>query len=103
MFNNFYFNPAFAGTDDVTRLTFIHRSQWVGYSPTYGDGGAPTTQFLSGHTPIAKIKGGVDTDWIGYRFRISSDLSLFDILNGEIKWPGTRWTYEIREKRFLQA
>lgn len=59
MFNNFYFNPAFAGTDDVTRFTFVHRSQWVGYSPTYGDGGAPTTQFLSGHTPIAKIKGGV--------------------------------------------
>jgi len=59
MFNNFYFNPAFAGLDDVTRLTFIHRSQWIGYSPTYGDGGAPTTQFLSGHTPIAKLKGGV--------------------------------------------
>lgn len=59
MFNNFYFNPAFAGTDGVMKATLLHRSQWVGYSPTYGDGGAPTTQLLSFQTPLAILKGGV--------------------------------------------
>ncbi len=59
MFNNFYFNPAFAGTDGVTKITVVHRSQWLGYSPTFDDGGAPTTQLVSVHTPIAKLKGGV--------------------------------------------
>ncbi len=59
MFNNFYFNPAFAGTDGVTKITVAHRSQWLGYSPTFDDGGAPTTQLASVHTPVAKLKGGV--------------------------------------------
>jgi len=59
MFNSFYYNPAFAGSEGVTKITGLYRSQWLGYSPTYGDGGAPTTQILSAHTPIAKLKGGV--------------------------------------------
>lgn len=59
MFNSFYYNPAFAGTEGVTKITGLYRSQWLGYSPTYGDGGAPTTQIISVHTPITKIKGGV--------------------------------------------
>lgn len=59
MFNTFYFNPAFAGTEGVTKITGIYRSQWLGYTPTFGDGGAPTTQLLSAHTPIPKIKGGI--------------------------------------------
>lgn len=59
MFNNFYFNPAFAGLDGVTKITAVHRSQWLGYSPTFGDGGAPTTQLVSAHTPMPFLKGGV--------------------------------------------
>jgi type IX secretion system PorP/SprF family membrane protein len=59
MFNSFYYNPAFAGTEGVTKITGLYRAQWLGYSPTYGDGGAPTTQILSINTPVAKIKGGV--------------------------------------------
>lgn len=59
MFNSFYYNPAFAGTEGVTKLTGLYRSQWLGYSPTYGDGGAPVTQILSGHTPVKMLKGGV--------------------------------------------
>lgn len=59
MFNSFYYNPAFAGTDGVTKITGLYRSQWLGYAPTYGDGGAPTTQILSVHTPVARLKGGV--------------------------------------------
>ncbi|CAN5194162.1 hypothetical protein BH09BAC3_BH09BAC3_02260 [soil metagenome] len=59
MFNNFYYNPAVAGTEDVTKITALYRSQWLGYSPTYGDGGAPVTQILSVHTPLPKAKGGI--------------------------------------------
>jgi len=59
MFNTFYYNPAVAGTDGVTKITGLYRSQWLGYSPTYGDGGAPVTQILSAHTPVPLLKGGV--------------------------------------------
>ena len=37
----------------------MHRSQWLGYSPTYGDGGAPTTELISVHTPLPRLKSGV--------------------------------------------
>jgi type IX secretion system PorP/SprF family membrane protein len=59
MFNTFYYNPAFAGTDNATKITGLYRAQWLGYSPTYGDGGAPTTQIISINTPVPKLKGGV--------------------------------------------
>jgi type IX secretion system PorP/SprF family membrane protein len=59
MFNTFYYNPAVAGTDGVTKITALYRTQWLGYSPTYGDGGAPITQILSAHSPVPILKGGV--------------------------------------------
>jgi type IX secretion system PorP/SprF family membrane protein len=43
MFNTIYYNPAFSGVEGLTKITALHRSQWLGYTPTYGDGGAPTT------------------------------------------------------------
>jgi len=59
MFNNFYFNPAFAGLDGVMKISAVHRSQWLGYSGTFDDGGAPTTQLISMNTPMPQLKGGV--------------------------------------------
>src|SRR5687768_3099464 len=58
MLNNLYVTPAYAGVDGVTQLTVIHRSQWLGYQSSFGDGGAPTTQLISFNTPIYKIKSG---------------------------------------------
>jgi type IX secretion system PorP/SprF family membrane protein len=58
MFNTLYYNPAYAGVEGVTKFTAIHRSQWLGYQPTYGGGGAPTTQVISFTTPIYKLKSG---------------------------------------------
>lgn len=58
MFNTLYYNPGYAGVEGVTKLTAIHRSQWLGYQPTFGGGGAPTTQVVSFTTPIYKIKSG---------------------------------------------
>jgi type IX secretion system PorP/SprF family membrane protein len=58
MFNTLYYNPGFAGIEGITKLTAIHRSQWLGYSPTVGGGGAPTTQIISMNTPIFKLNSG---------------------------------------------
>lgn len=58
MFNTLYYNPGYAGVEGVTKFTAIHRSQWLGYQPTFGGGGAPTTQIVSFSTPIYKIKSG---------------------------------------------
>jgi type IX secretion system PorP/SprF family membrane protein len=58
MFNTLYYNPAYAGVEGITKLTAIHRSQWLGYQPTYGGGGAPTTQIISVSSPIFKLNSG---------------------------------------------
>ena len=55
MFNTLYYNPGFAGVDGVTKLTAMHRSQWTGYQPTVGGGGAPITQIVSMTAPLFKI------------------------------------------------
>ncbi len=59
MFNTLYYNPAFAGVEGVTKFTALHRSQWLGYSPTVGKGGAPTTQLISFTSPLFKMNSGV--------------------------------------------
>ena len=58
MFNNLFFNPAYAGVEGATKFTLIHRSQWLGYNPTFNDGQAPTTQILSLNTPVLVFKSG---------------------------------------------
>jgi type IX secretion system PorP/SprF family membrane protein len=58
MFNTLYYNPGFAGVEGVTKFTAMHRSQWLGYQPTYGGGGAPTTQIISLTSPIYKLNSG---------------------------------------------
>lgn len=58
MFNTLFYNPGFAGTEGVTKMTLLHRSQWLGYQPTFGGGGAPTTQIVSFSTPIFKLNSG---------------------------------------------
>jgi type IX secretion system PorP/SprF family membrane protein len=53
MFNRIYFNPGVAGSEGMACVNAIHRSQWVGFE------GAPTTQNVNFHMPIAKLKGGI--------------------------------------------
>lgn len=61
MFNNLYLTPAHAGVDGVTRLTATHRSQWLGYQPSVGGGGAPTSQMVTFTTPIHRLHSGFGT------------------------------------------
>lgn len=58
MFNTIYYNPAFSGVDGVTRVTAAQRTQWLGYSSSWGDGGAPNTQLITFTTPIFKLNSG---------------------------------------------
>ncbi len=58
MFNSIFVTPAAAGIDGVTRLTALHRSQWLGYQSSFGGGGAPTSQLLTFSTPVHKLKSG---------------------------------------------
>ena len=64
-FNPLNYNPAYAGSRGSLNFTGVHRSQWVGWE------GAPTTQFLSVHAPIAQkhigIGGNLSYDRIGSR------------------------------------
>ncbi|GHA65523.1 PorP/SprF family type IX secretion system membrane protein [Pontibacter akesuensis] len=48
MLNNFLLNPAIAGIEDYADIRVSHRRQWVGLD------GAPTTYYVSAHTPLNK-------------------------------------------------
>ncbi|MFM7661803.1 MAG: type IX secretion system membrane protein PorP/SprF [Bacteroidota bacterium] len=64
-YNPMNYNPAYAGSRGSLNFTGVHRSQWVGWD------GAPTTQFLSVHAPVARkhigIGGNLSYDRIGSR------------------------------------
>jgi len=53
MFNPLVINPAYAGSRETVSTVLVHRSQWVGFE------GAPSTQTLSIHSPLAQKKLGV--------------------------------------------
>jgi type IX secretion system PorP/SprF family membrane protein len=79
MFNTLYYNPAFAGVEGVTKFTAIHRSQWLGYTPTIGSGGAPTTELVSFTTPMFKQNSGIGAyivnDRLGAQTNLEAQLS----------------------------
>lgn len=83
MFNVLNFNPAYAGSRGSLNITTIGRFQWVGIN------GAPMTQYLSVHAPIAKQNIGlglnVVNDMVGARNRTSiyADFAYSIRLNGK--------------------
>jgi type IX secretion system PorP/SprF family membrane protein len=58
MFNDLFNNPAYSGVMGITNLSVTYRSQWLGYSGTYDDGGAPNTFLASFNTPILRARSG---------------------------------------------
>ncbi len=58
MNNKMYYNPAYAGVEGITRLSLVVRSKWTGYTGTFNDGGAPTTEVLTMSAPIYKLNSG---------------------------------------------
>lgn len=58
MFNPVYWNPATSGNEvEYIELNVIHRSQWLGYSGTFDDGTAPTTQSFTLSMPFPRVEG----------------------------------------------
>lgn len=58
MFNKMYYNPAYAGVEGITKLSLLIRSKWTGYTGTFDDGGAPTSEVLTMSVPIYKLNSG---------------------------------------------
>lgn len=98
-FNNLIFNPACAGINDHLTFSLTHRDQWFGVE------GAPVSQTLSAHTPLANNRialGGTFThDKIGatetfdfstayaYRFPIGENMQFSAALQAGIaNWHG---------------
>lgn len=52
-FNTLGVNPAYAGSRDALTVMALHRSQWVSFP------GAPITQTVTAHMPIANNKMGI--------------------------------------------
>jgi type IX secretion system PorP/SprF family membrane protein len=59
MFNGLYLSPGSTGIKGNTNITSIIRSQWTGYTPSTGGGGAPTTQILAINGPVLRYNSGV--------------------------------------------
>ncbi len=58
IFNQLYYNPAYAGIEDNPRFTFLSRTQWLGYSTTTGDPSAnPNSQILSYASKLGNRSG----------------------------------------------
>ncbi len=58
MFNDLFNNPAYSGVSGMTNLTTLYRSQWLGYTGTFDEGGAPNTFLASFNAPIFKLRSG---------------------------------------------
>ncbi len=66
MYNGMFYNPAFAGKDGGYRFSALHRSQWLNYTTSSGQGGAPVTQLIT-------AEGRLDSKNIGYGLSIVND------------------------------
>lgn len=81
MYNSLYYNPGYAGSRNTLSTTLIQRNQWVGFK------GAPSSQFVSVHTPLKNRRLGiglhVNNDIIGSRkkFSVYGDLAGSIVLN----------------------
>lgn len=66
MYNGMFYNPALAGKEGGYRFSVLHRSQWLNYTTTSGQGGAPITQLIT-------AEGRLDGKNIGYGISIVND------------------------------
>ncbi len=66
MYNGTYYNPAFAGKESGYRFSALHRTQWLNYTTSSGQAGAPVTQLIT-------AQGRLDSKNIGYGLTIVND------------------------------
>ena len=98
MYNQLYFNPAYAGARGMPSFTLIYRNQWIGFN------GAPTSGLLSFNTPlfgdrvgfgltVHKETHGIFDTWdasmaYSYNIKISDESSLRLGLQGKMTYLG---------------
>jgi len=96
MRNMILINPGYAGIDDYSSMSLLHRQQWVGFE------GAPTTTALSFHGPISRKRIGVGSSLIhdkvgpynqldfnlyfAYHLRISEKINIGSGFNGNVNY-----------------
>ncbi|MDO8968513.1 MAG: type IX secretion system membrane protein PorP/SprF [Algoriphagus sp.] len=66
MYNGMFYNPALAGKEGGYRFSVLHRSQWINYTTSSGQGGAPITQLIT-------AEGRLEGKNIGYGLSIVND------------------------------
>lgn len=103
MFNNLYMTPGYAGVDGVTRISAIHRGQWAGYTPSNGDGGAPTTQMVSFNTPIYRLRSGFGTYVINDNLGPQNNLEAQAIYAYHLGIKETKLSFGIKAGIFSQS
>jgi type IX secretion system PorP/SprF family membrane protein len=59
VFNQFYINPAAAGSSNRTQIQATVRSQYTGYLADFDQGGNNLSSVFSADLPFAKAKGGL--------------------------------------------
>lgn len=69
MFNSLVYNPAYAGSNEHMAIGLLHRSQWWELE------GAPTTQTLTLHTPLANNRVGLGFSLLNDRIGPTNTLS----------------------------
>ncbi len=72
-------NPAYAGSREALTLNLLHRSQWVGIE------GAPTTQSIAVHGPLASDKLGFGLSVIHDRVGPTKQTGIYGDISGRVK------------------
>lgn len=70
-FNTLGVNPGYAGSRDALTVTALHRSQWVNFP------GAPITQTLTAHMPLADDKMGLGLSFLNDRIGPTRNSSIY--------------------------
>jgi type IX secretion system PorP/SprF family membrane protein len=71
MYNTLSVNPAYAGSRDALTITALHRSQWVDFK------GAPLTQTLTVHSPLANEHIGVGLTLLNDKIGPTNNTAVF--------------------------
>jgi type IX secretion system PorP/SprF family membrane protein len=105
MLNELYNNPAYAGVEGVSKLQLIHRSQWLGYNPSFSsdDGGAPTTQVFSFNTPILKFRSGAGLHVVNDNIGPQNNLQILGSYAYHLELQGGKLSFGIRAGVYSQS
>lgn len=79
MFNQLYYNPAYAGVRKAICATGLYRQQWAGFEDPEGNSVAPRTYLVSLDLPVRFLHGGMGAviynDEIGFERNIGAKIA----------------------------